>query len=178
MGKSYYTITKPISYMRTLYFSIALVLFCLTASAQAYDKTEVYAVFTYRFTKMTEHPSTGDYKIVVFGNSQVAKRMANFHQSTSNGRKIIVVETNKVEDTKDANLVFIGDSRSGKIEEVTALNPNALIVTERNNMFAKGSNISFLSREDKVGFELSRTNSEAKGIKLSKEILAYAKRVE
>lgn len=164
--------------MKSFISSIALLLLCLTASAQAYDKTEVYAVFTYRFTKMTEHPSSGDYKIVIYGNTAVAKRMVNFHNSISNGRKVIIVDTNKIEETRDANLVFIGEGRSSKIEEVLALNPNALIVTERNNMFAKGSNISFLSKDDKVGFELSKTNSEAKGIKLSKEILTYAKRVE
>lgn len=164
--------------MKTLISCIALLLLSFGASAQSYDKNEVYAVFTFRFTKMTDHPSTGDYKIVVFGNSDVAKRMSNFNNAVSNGRKIIIIETNKVEETKDANLVFIGDARSGKIAEVVELNPNALIVTERNNMFAKGSNISFIAKDDKVGFELSKTNSEAKGIKLSKEILSYAKRVE
>ncbi len=164
--------------MKTAISSIVLLFLSFAAVAQAYDRSEVYAVFTYRFTKMTEHPSSGDYKIVVFGNSDVAKRMGNFHNSTSNGRKIIILETNKLEETKDANLIFIGESRSGKIDDVLALTPNALIVTERNNMFARGSNISFLSKDDKVSFELSKTNSEAKGIKLSKEILAYAKRVE
>lgn len=157
---------------------MAILFISLNAFGQNYEKNDVYAVFTYRFTKMTEHPSSGDYKIVIFGNSDVAKRMSNFHNSISNGRKIIIIDSNKIEDTRDANLVFVGDSRSGKISDVIALAPNAIIVTERNNQFAKGSHISFLTSNDKVGFELSKTNSEAKGIKLSKEILAYAKRVE
>jgi hypothetical protein len=104
--------------------------------------------------------------------------MANFNNSVSNGRKIIIVDTNKVEDTKDANLVFVGDSRTAKLSDVIALAPTAIIVTERNNMFSKGSHISFLTVDNKVGFELSKTNSDANGIKLSKEIVTYAKRVE
>lgn len=164
--------------MKTLISSIALVLLNLTAFAQVYDKNEVYAVFTYRFTKMTEHPSSGDYKIVVFGNSDVAKRMEKFNNSVSNGRKIQIVETNKVEETRDAHMVFVGDARTGKINEVAELNPKAIIVTERQNTFSKGSNISFLTQDDKVAFELSKTNSDEKGIKLSKEILTYAKRIE
>ncbi|EMR01105.1 YfiR family protein [Cesiribacter andamanensis] len=164
--------------MKHLFSLIALILLSLPLAAQTYEKNDVYAVFTYRFTKMTEHPSSGDYKIVIFGNSDVAKRMANFHNSVSNGRKILIIDTNKVEDTKDAHMVFIGDARTSKLSEVLALAPNALIITERNNQFAKGSHISFLTVDNKVGFELSKTNSEAKGIKLSKEILTYAKRVE
>lgn len=164
--------------MKLLISSIAFMLLSLSAFAQAHDRNEVYAVFTYRFTKMTEHPSIGDYKIVIFGNSDVAKRMAKFHNSVSNGRKIIIVETNKVEETKDANLIFVGEARSGKIAEIVQFNPTALIVTEKNNMLEKGSNIGFLTSNDKVSFEVSKSNSDAKGIKLSKEILAFAKNVE
>jgi hypothetical protein len=164
--------------MKFLLSSIAVLFISLTGYGQNYEKNDVYAVFTYRFTKMTEHPSSGDYKIVIFGNSEVAKRMANFNNSVSNGRKVIIIDTNKVEDTKDANLVFVGDSRTGKLSDVIALAPTAIIVTERNNMFSKGSHISFLTVDNKVGFELSKTNSDANGIKLSKEIVTYAKRVE
>ena len=164
--------------MKLIISSIAFMLLSFSAFAQTHDRNEVYAVFTYRFTKMTEHPSSGDYKIVVFGNSDVAKRMGKFHNSVSNGRKIIIVETNKVEDTKDAALVFVGETRSGKIAEIVALNSTAIIVTEKNNMLEKGSNIGFLTYNDKVSFEVSKSNSEAKGIKLSKEILTFAKNVE
>ena len=164
--------------MKIFLSSLIFLFTSISVFAQTYDRNEVYAVFTYRFTKMTDHPSSGDYKIVVFGNSDVAKRMEKFNNSVSNGRKIIVTSTNKVEEIKEANLVFVGDTRSGKIDEIVQQVPTAIIVTERNNMFSKGSNISFASKDDKVGFEISKVNSDAKGIKLSKEILAYAQRVE
>lgn len=164
--------------MKLLISSIALLLISLAATAQGHDRNDVYAVFTYRFTKMTEHPSKGDYKIVVFGNSIVAQKMEKFNNSVSNGRKIIIISTNKIEELKDANLVFVGSARSRKIEEVIAASPSAIIVTENDNMLSKGSDISFLTSENKVAFEISKANSEAKGIKLSKEILTYAKNVE
>lgn len=164
--------------MKNILYSLALLFVSLSGYAQSYDKNEVYAVFTYRFTKMTEHPSTGDYKIVVFGNKDVAERMQKFHNSVSNGRKIIIIDAYKPEDAKGAAMIFIGDGRSGKINEIIEINPTAMIVTERNNMFSKGSHISFIQNHDKIAFEVSKSNSETKGIKLSKEILTFAKRVE
>lgn len=163
--------------MKSIFPIAFFLMLSLSSFAQAIDRNEVYAVFTFRFTKMIELPSKEDYRIVVYGNQDVAKRMEKFHQAMSNGRKVHIHNTNKIEELKNANIVFVGDGRSSKIQEIVATCPTAFIITERDKLVEKGGHISFVANEDKISYEISKANSEAIGIKLSREILTYAKRV-
>lgn len=162
---------------------LLLLILSTTLVGKSYSQTEVssvekaQALFIYNFTKYVDNPvKTGDYKIVILGNARLAKELDNRFASGKlfNGQTVVVTNADDVAEVKEAQLVFISDHKSSKLDEVLALTKNTLIVTERSSLLGKGSCINFIFQQDKLKFQLSEEACTKQGLQISKSLAVLA----
>ena len=165
----------------------ALAFYAAPVAAQraAYSADEVKAAFMYRFGTYVEWPSAkaaGDpIAIAVLGAPTVATLLADYVPGRNiQGRPVEVRPIARVEDVRDADLLFIGRDNSAMLTElVQALGKRpVLIVTDAPDGLQHGAMVNFKLVDQRVRFEISLRNAKAAGLVLSSRLLSAAIRVE
>ncbi len=151
----------------------------------AYSADDVKAAFLYRFGTYVEWPvvkAAGDpITIAVLGAPSVAMLLANYVPGrTIQGRPVEVRPIARIEDVRDAELVFIGREHGAMLSElVDALGQRpVLVVAEAPDGLRHGAMVNFQLVDQRVRFEISLRNAKAAGLVLSSRLLSAAIRVE
>lgn len=138
-----------------------------------------HSVYIYNFTKYIQWPSQGaDIKISILGNQQEAvkafKAMAN--AKSGSGKQFSVKVINNPGEIGKCDILFVpgnySNLASAAIEKLTG--QNTLIITEKEGMIDQGSGINFVLVENKLKFELSKTNLDKAGLKVSSQLIQMA----
>jgi hypothetical protein len=167
---------------------VAAVALCAApAGAQraAYSADEIKAAFLYRFATYVEWPAlrgAGDpITIAVLGAPTVAMLLADYVPGRNiQGRPVEVRSITRVEDVRDAEVLFIGSERGPMLAEiVNALGKRpVLIVADAPDGLRQGAMVNFQLVDQRVRFEISLRNARAAGLVLSSRLLSAAIRVE
>ena len=167
---------------------LAAIGFCaVPAHAQraAYSAEEVKAAFLYRFGTYVEWPGAkpaGDpIAIAVLGAPNVASLLADYVPGRNiQGRPVEVRSIARVEDVRDADLLFVGRDSSEMLAGVVAAlgKRPVLIVTDAPDGLQHGAMVNFQLVDQRVRFEISLRNAKAAGLVLSSRLLSAAIRVE
>ena len=151
----------------------------------AYSADEVKAAFLYRFGTYVEWPvakAAGDpITIAVLGAPSVARLLADYVPGRNiQGRPVDVRPIARIEDVRDAELLFIGGEHSGRLSElVEALGRRpVLVVSDAPDGLQHGAMVNFQLVDQRVRFEISLRNARAVGLMLSSRLLSAAIRVE
>jgi hypothetical protein len=96
------------------------------------------------------------------------------------GRAVEVRPIARIEDVRDAELLFIGPEHSDRLLAlVQALgNRPVLVVADAPNGLQRGAMVNFQLVDQRVRFEISLRNAKAAGLMLSSRLLSAAIRVE
>ncbi len=164
---------------------LALLAKPIEAQQPAYSADEVKAAFLYRFGTYVEWPvvkAAGDpITIAVLGAPSVARLLADYVPGRNiQGRAVKVRPIARIEDVRDAELLFIGREHSAMLSAlVDALGQRpVLVVADSPEGLRHGAMVNFQLVDQRVRFEISLRNAKAAGLVLSSRLLSAAIRVE
>lgn len=136
-------------------------------SAQSKDYKS-YALYVYNFMKYIEWPQDKgktDFVIALIGNSPIEKEFELLSKYKKiSGKSIKLIKCKSVEDTKNADLIFVPSSQSSTMKQLAAASKNqpVLIVAEREGMVGRGAAISFFTLDnDELRFEINKKELES-----------------
>lgn len=162
--------------MRKRFVLVALMI-CGFVSGNCQTNYKLHTVFIYAFTRYVQWPeanSSGDFEIAVLGDSPIVEELKVMAQSKKVGgtRTIKVVRINSVSDIKPYHIVFLANSKNSIFPDVLAkvTGQPILLVTEQEGLGSKGSNINFVIRDGKLGFEINQASLSKQNLKVSNEI--------
>ncbi len=138
------------------------------------------AVFIYNFTKYIEWPKAyrdGDFVVGVIGESplyQELVKMAKTKKVANQSLKII--KYNSLNDLHKCHILYLSRGKSSEIYKVIkkVKSNSTLIITEEGGLADKGSGINFIVKNNRLKFELNKTNVEKHKLKISSSLEALA----
>ena len=144
------------------------------------------AIFIYNFTKHFEWPPnarTGDFVIGVVGKEQLYEKLVQMTTSkTAGSQPIVVKKFRSAKDLTQCHILFISEFNSGHNSMNTIISKigkyPTLIVTEKEGMAYKYAAINFVIKDQKMQFEMNKTNISKCGLKVSKYLQNLAIIVE
>jgi hypothetical protein len=141
---------------------------------------QLHSVFIYSFARYIQWPeeaSTGDFHILVLGESPILPELNNLAGKKKVGdRTIQVSRINSTSELRKCNILFIPADNSALLSEVLTKLGDAptLIVTEQAGLGTKGSNINFILRDGKLAFELNSNSLVKRKLKPSTDLTRIA----
>jgi hypothetical protein len=156
-------------------FAVIFGLLLITVSI--YGQEEKFkALFIYNFTKYIQWPENveGDFKITIIGNIDLVKELDFIATKKTVGQSaIIVLSAKSAALLKKCQMVFVSRDKIDELPDLIdkAKQFNALIITESPNACSKGSAINFVTSNGSIKFEISKSNIENAGLKISGALL-------
>jgi hypothetical protein len=163
--------------MKRLSLVLVLAICSFAAPAQNY---KMHSVFVYSFTRYVIWPetyNTGDFEILVLGDSPILEELKAMAQAKKVGdRKIIVTRIKAPADIRKCNMLFISANKSNLITEVMEKvnTQSILVISEEVGLGLKGSDINFITKDGKLAFELNQASVNKQGLKVSNELSRLA----
>jgi hypothetical protein len=157
--------------------ALLLLLCVLPAGAQNY---KMHSVFVYSFTRYVIWPesyNTGDFEIMVLGDSPIIEELKAMAQAKKVGdRPIKIIKISSPAEIKKCNMLFISSSKSALIPEVMEKisTQSVLVISEEAGAAQKGSDINFVVKDGKLAFELNQASVNRQGLKVSNELSRLA----
>lgn len=147
------------------------------AKAQNY---QLHAVFINNFIKHVKWPenqNTGEFKIAVLGNSPILEHLVKLAEVRKiNGRNIVIEEFSSLEQVKNVHMLYIPESHADILDRalVNQVKSSTMIITEKEGLGQKGSNINFIIRNGRLAFEMNLAAMEKSNLKVASELARLA----
>jgi hypothetical protein len=142
------------------------------------DEITLKALFIYNFTKHIEWPesksSASKFSIVIYGHSAITEKLSTLLKNRKIRDKAVeIIESTNKEILEKASIVFIPQSKIGKVIELeNSLEARGILyVSEEIKMPVKGSCINLTSKNEKMKFELNESSLKKEGLKVSNQLL-------
>lgn len=162
---------------------------CALTTAPALGQTvidreaQIKAAYVYRFLNYVHWPASqfaSPQSPVVLGGvgddpvNHLLKKVAE--SKNAGQRPLEYREVRSSEDAQGCHIIFVSSSASAKLAEDLLHDSDAhiLYVGESSKFISHGGVINFLIRENKVRFELSRTNAGQRGLEVSSKLARLA----
>ena len=135
-------------------------------------------MFVTSIAKYSSWPvAMSEFQIVVLGKSKVYEELSKHVSKGINGIPAKIKQVENVAEIGEPQIIYLSDGKSSSLEEVlkqTRGKP-VMIIAEREGLFKKGANFSFLVNEsNNLRFDINNTELEKKRIKISKNLAALA----
>jgi hypothetical protein len=159
---------------------VLIVLFAVAGTPLLAQLQKNQSIFIFSFTRYIVWPdsySTGDFEILVLGDSPIVEDLKTLAQSKKVGdRSIKVTKIKSVAEIRKANILFVSSGLAAEIDAIVSKvnTQSILIVTEEPGLAAKGSNINFVVKDNKLAFELNQTALSKQNLKASIELSRLA----
>lgn len=161
--------------------AIAIVFGSFQATAQT-TNYQVHSLFVINIAKYSTWPSHGsEFTITVFGKSKIYDELLK--QSTGktiNGLPVKIRQIDNVTDIGTTNMIFLADGKSSSLEEVLKATEGkaVLLVAEREGLYKKGANFSFVILENNtLRYDINTAENEKRQIKISHNLQSLANTV-
>jgi hypothetical protein len=153
-------------------------------SVQAQEVNEkIVPVFVYNFTKYVKWPEAANQHSFTIGVVDNPAVLASFEKMAAankvNGQPILIKKVRTSADAENCQLVYVSGMDGAKLREIAEplRAMPVLIVSAKNGLLRKGSDINFFVDEDdgmKTRFEINQATLEGHGLKVSRELLNLA----
>ncbi len=149
-----------------------------TAGTQANNK--IKGIYVYQFAKNVDWPQkykTGDFIIGVLGDKLFYEQIKKSYTGKAIGSQKIKVEFyENISAVKSPHLLYVSPyNRKVAIELAQKLKKDkTLIIGEEEGLLNDGIIINFISRNNKLAFELSKTNAKKKDLIISQTLTRLA----
>jgi hypothetical protein len=121
--------------------------------------------------------NSGDFEIVVLGDSPIIDELKSMAQGKKVGeRNIKVTRISSPAEIKKCNMLFVSASRTAQIPEVMEKvnTQSILVISEEAGAAQKGSDINFIVKDGKLAFELNQASVTRQGLRVSNELSRLA----
>ncbi len=159
-----------------------------TSPAPDGDKDDTNAMFKaaylYTFTKLVDWPARykkGDFIIGVLGSSpSLYDHLKQKYASKNVGSQTIRVKefSSVAQVEQPCHILFISRENYGVIGQVLKGTNNTLIVTEKDGALQEGAVINFVVQNNKLEYELSKTNASKYELVIGSQLRDLALKVE
>jgi len=150
----------------------------VSAQSDYSPKTNVIYYFT-KYLKWPENTSTGNFVIGVYKDDLIYEELKKGITGRRVGNQRIVIS--KINDIDPENLhvsiLYIGTERLKEIQKLIDITQHepVLIITQTSGTTLKGVCMNMTVIDDKVKLEIDKSITEARGIKIASELLAFQK---
>lgn len=158
-----------------------VIAFCLMGSFAMAQNYETKKFFIFSFGKLIQWPDdykTGDFEIAVLGDSPITEQLIDMASKKKYGDRIIKIS--KVASVADINkrshILILPNSQSNALADVIKkIGSNAtLVITEQDGLGAKGSDINFVIKDNRMAFELNQAALNKHKLKAANELTRLA----
>jgi hypothetical protein len=165
-------------FMKRVFFLFFLVLVSSgLAIGQNYQTQTLYIYSFGKFIQWPEENRTGDFEITVLGESPIIVELQKMAEKKKLGdRAIKINKVGSIKELRKGHVLFIPAAQSALLGECLSKigNQPILIVTEQTGLGTKGSDINFLTKEDRLVFELNQTALTKHKLKAANELTRLA----
>jgi hypothetical protein len=167
--------------MKKLLLIISLGMLILASDTFA-QEAKFKATFTLNFIRYIGWPedaTKGDFVIGVLRNKEIADHM----REQSAGKKfgfqdVVIKEFKNVEEISKCQVIYVSSmvniSKNAATIIQKAGGKNVLLITETEGAASHGAAINFVIRDEKLKFELSKSNASKYGLQLSSKLESMA----
>jgi hypothetical protein len=165
-------------------FVVAMLACAATAQSREY---QVKAAFLYNFAQFVDWPSATfvntntPFSIGILGDDPFDGSLDETIQGeTVNGHKIAAVRSQRIEDLKNCQIIFVCRSEKKRVAEIlTELDSKPILTVSEIDGFARdGGGINFFLAGSKVRFEINPGAAQSDGLKISSQLLSLGKIVQ
>lgn len=141
---------------------------------------KVKGMFVYNFIKNIEWPSaqkTGDFKVTVLGDKDLYQMMnSNYAGKEINGQKLVFNYTDSFSEIGTAHVLYVAPEYSSDLAKNSSkLRKNkTLVVSDKGGLLYDGSVINFVVNNNKLAFEISKSNAELVPLTIGPALLKMA----
>jgi hypothetical protein len=138
------------------------------------------AIYIYNFSKYIDWPEKykdDKFVIGVLGSSHVEEELKKLAATRKVYNQTLVIKhLESPSDIEDFEIVYVGRDKTDYIPEVIQKTKkyNTLIITDKPGSIYEGAGISFVVKENKTKFELSKKNMEARSLDVSSQLVNMA----
>jgi hypothetical protein len=164
--------------MKKLVLSVALI-FSMTF---LFGQTQpvMHSVFIYSFTRFVQWPpeeSTGDFEIVVLGDSPILNELKSMSEKKKapNNRTIHITRISSAAEFKKCHILYLPADLTSKYQEIAAKvgDASTLLVTDQAAAANKGC-INFIMKDGKLAFEMNQALMGKHKLRASAELSRLA----
>lgn len=148
------------------------------SAAEANLKTK--SMFIYNFIKYVEWPEaqkTGDFKVIILGDKDLYQMMNSTYAGKDfNGQKLVFSYVDNFSGVGTCHILYIAPEFSSDLSKNSSkLRKNkTLIVTDKGGLLYDGSVINFTASNNKLAFEISKSNAELVPLTIGPALLKLA----
>ncbi len=138
------------------------------------------SMFVYNFIKNVEWPTSlksGDFKVTVLGDKDLYQMMNSTYAGKEiNGQKIVFSFADSYNQVGAAHILYVAPEHSSDLAKHTSqLRKNkTLVVSDKGGLLYDGSVINFVVSNNKLLFEISKSNAELVPLTIGPSLLKMA----
>lgn len=138
------------------------------------------SMFVYNFIKNVEWPEThksGDFKVTVLGDKDLYQMMNSTYAGKEiNGQKIVFSYSDTYNAVGTPHILYVAPEFSGELAKHSQkLRKNkTLVVSDKGGLLYDGSVINFVVSNNKLLFEISKSNAELVPLTIGPSLLKMA----
>ena len=145
---------------------------------------QVKAAFVYNFALYVEWPTsdTGGQKphtVCVLGTTTVGRLLEGLSGKTVKNRRLVVRQITEIEDAGDCDILFIGTAERINLPSIleAVRTRNVLTISDMERFTHAGGMIGFVTRDNKVVFEINLKQAQRSRLRISSQLLKLARDV-
>lgn len=169
----------------TRFFLAAAAMYFLATSARAQSpEYKLKAVYLFNFVQFVDWPETAfaDEKspliVGVLGNDPFGKTLdATVEEEVLKGRLLVVRRYRNVKEIKECHVLYVNvaDARNQKSILAALKGRSILTVSDAEGFTANGGIIQFITKDNKIGFQINTDAAKAANLSISSKLLQLAK---
>lgn len=138
------------------------------------------SMFVYNFIKNVEWPASqkvGDFKVTVLGDKDLYQMMNSTYAGKEiNGQKLVFTYADSYHSVAAAHILYIAPGFSSDLAKNSQkLRKNkTLVVSDKGGLLYDGSVINFIVNNNKLAFEISKSNAELVPLTIGPALLKMA----
>lgn len=141
-------------------------------------------MFVFRFASLIDWPSnykSGSFVIGVYGDKNVYDLLVKDHGNKTVGAQSLKVKLfNSSSEIERCHILYIDKSKAAEVKDLASKYKSqaSLIVSDRAEGLKNGAMINFLFQNNRIQFEISKTNATKSKLVLNSQLAGYAVKVE
>lgn len=172
-------------HLRIMTVFIPLFMLSMMQPGQERDtRSRFQALYIYNFTSLVDWPKdqkTGSFKIGVFASSNLYNDLSKSYTNKLVGSQAIkILKYSSVSEIEACHILFIGRENSQFVTDLAKKyrSKSTLIITEKDKMLKEGAIINFIVKNNKVAYEVSKSNAARHKLTLGGQLLSLAANTE
>lgn len=153
------------------------------AESKASQECQVKAAFLYNFGKFVEWPqgsfrdAKSPFVICALGEDPLDGALDTIHGKNMDGREVVIKRMESIKNGEKCHILFVSSSEGGNLLQILGAikHWSVLTVGDMKGFAESGGIINFISRDNRIGFEINVRAAEEAHLKISSKLIKLGK---